>query len=58
MATGAVHVSTPPTSYHPGGVNVLMADSSTRFVRDSVSADVWSGLGGVKDGTTFNAGNL
>jgi prepilin-type N-terminal cleavage/methylation domain-containing protein/prepilin-type processing-associated H-X9-DG protein len=53
-----VHGSTPPTSYHPGGVNVLMADSSTRFVRDAVSADVWSSLGGVKDGIAVSPGSL
>jgi hypothetical protein len=53
-----VHGSTPPTSYHPGGVNVLMSDSSTRFVRESVSADVWSALGGVKDGIPVSAANL
>jgi prepilin-type N-terminal cleavage/methylation domain-containing protein/prepilin-type processing-associated H-X9-DG protein len=54
---GGNHGSTPATSYHPGGVNVLMADGSTRFVRESVSADVWSASGGVKDGITISAGS-
>jgi prepilin-type N-terminal cleavage/methylation domain-containing protein/prepilin-type processing-associated H-X9-DG protein len=56
--TNPVHGSTPASSYHPGGVNVLMADSSVRFIRESVSADVWSAVGGVKDGIPVNAGNL
>jgi prepilin-type processing-associated H-X9-DG protein len=57
-ATNPVHGSTPPTSYHPGGVNVLMADSSTRFIRDNISADVWSALGGSKDGIPISPGSL
>jgi prepilin-type processing-associated H-X9-DG protein len=46
------------SSYHPGGVNVLMADSSVRFVRDAVSADVWSAVAGRKDGKTISSGDL
>ncbi len=54
---GGNHGSTPASSYHPGGVNVLMADSSARFVRDAVSATVWSASGGVKDGIALSAGS-
>jgi prepilin-type processing-associated H-X9-DG protein len=32
-------------SNHPGGVNVLMADGSGRFVKNSVSPQTWMGLG-------------
>ncbi len=32
-------------SYHPGGVNVLMADGSVRFVADGISQAVWRGFG-------------
>ena len=32
-------------SLHPGGVNVLMGDGSTRFVAESISTAVWRGLG-------------
>lgn len=28
----------PPSSYHPGGVLVVMADASTRFITDSIDA--------------------
>ena len=39
-------------SWHPGGVNVLMGDGSTRFVQDSIDLAVWRGLG------TRNGGEL
>ena len=35
----------PPSSYHPGGVSVLMGDGSVRFVKDSVDLATWRGIG-------------
>jgi prepilin-type N-terminal cleavage/methylation domain-containing protein/prepilin-type processing-associated H-X9-DG protein len=35
----------PPTSFHPGGVNMGMADGSVRFVKDSVSLPAFWGIG-------------
>ena len=32
-------------SRHPGGVNVLMADGSSRFIKDSVNFQTWWSLG-------------
>ncbi|WP_435015747.1 DUF1559 domain-containing protein [Tundrisphaera sp. TA3] len=32
-------------SYHPGGVNVSMADGSVRFVKDTVNIGTWRALG-------------
>jgi prepilin-type N-terminal cleavage/methylation domain-containing protein/prepilin-type processing-associated H-X9-DG protein len=32
-------------SLHPGGVNVMMADGSCRFVLETISQPVWRGLG-------------
>ena len=32
-------------SNHPGGVNVMMADGSVRFVKDSISPQTWMALG-------------
>jgi len=32
-------------SYHPGGVNVTMADGSVKFLKDSIDQKVWIGLG-------------
>jgi len=33
------------TSNHPGGVNVLMADGSSRFIKNSISWTAWWSLG-------------
>ena len=38
-----------PSSSHPGGVNVLMADGSVRYVKDTVNQNTWMSLG-TKDG--------
>jgi len=40
-----VYGTSPPTSLHPGGVNVAMADGSVRFIKDTVNVQTWWGLG-------------
>jgi len=35
----------PASSYHPGGVNTLMADGSVRFIKDAVQMRNWWALG-------------
>jgi prepilin-type processing-associated H-X9-DG protein len=37
--------SAPPTSNHPGGVNIAFADGSVRFIKDSVGLQTWWALG-------------
>jgi prepilin-type processing-associated H-X9-DG protein len=37
--------SHPPSSLHPGGVNILMCDGTVRFVSDSVNQLVWTAIG-------------
>jgi prepilin-type processing-associated H-X9-DG protein len=37
-------VQLPPSSYHPGGVNVLFGDGSVRYIKESVALDVWRAL--------------
>ncbi|RMF97498.1 MAG: DUF1559 domain-containing protein [Planctomycetota bacterium] len=37
-------------SYHPGGVNVLFADGSVHFVRETVDLDSWRALGSIRGG--------
>lgn len=48
----------PASSYHPGGVNLLLLDGSVRFAREGVSWNVWQALHGRKEGTPFSAGDL
>jgi prepilin-type N-terminal cleavage/methylation domain-containing protein/prepilin-type processing-associated H-X9-DG protein len=43
--TGSDNMVLYARSLHGGGVNVVLADGSVRFVRDSVDANVWLGLG-------------
>jgi prepilin-type N-terminal cleavage/methylation domain-containing protein/prepilin-type processing-associated H-X9-DG protein len=44
-------------SYHAGGVNVLMADGSVKFVKDSVSRNTWWSLGTKSNGEVIDAGS-
>jgi prepilin-type processing-associated H-X9-DG protein len=42
-------VQQPPSSYHPGGVNLLMGDGAVRFIRDGVFLPTWRALA-IRDG--------
>ena len=45
--TGMVNMSmqVPPSSRHPGGVNMLFGDGSVKFVKNTVSLPTWRALG-------------
>lgn len=38
-------MDSPPSSAHPGGVNVVFCDGSVRFIADAVSLATWQALG-------------
>lgn len=42
-------------SYHPGGVHALHGDGSVRFVKDSISGNIWRALGTVSGGEVLSA---
>jgi prepilin-type N-terminal cleavage/methylation domain-containing protein/prepilin-type processing-associated H-X9-DG protein len=54
-SSGAVSNFSNSDSYHPGGVNVLMADGSVRFMKDSISLPVWWGLGTIQGGEVISS---
>jgi len=45
-------------SYHPGGVNVLLMDGSTRQIRNGISIGVWRALGTRAGGEMVNWNEL
>jgi prepilin-type N-terminal cleavage/methylation domain-containing protein/prepilin-type processing-associated H-X9-DG protein len=47
--------SAPPTSNHPGGVNICFADGSVRFIKDTVALQPWWALGTRNGGETVSA---
>jgi Protein of unknown function (DUF1559) len=53
MANMAMQV--PPSSNHPGGVNVLMGDASGRFVKTTVDVQTWRNLGTRNGGEVISA---
>ena len=42
-------------SNHPGGVNVLFADGSVRFVKDSINPQTWMALGTKANGEVITS---
>jgi prepilin-type processing-associated H-X9-DG protein len=43
------------SSMHPGGVNVMMADGSVRFIKNSVSQLVWYGIASMNGGEAISS---
>jgi prepilin-type processing-associated H-X9-DG protein len=52
------YMQVPPSSAHPGGVNVLAGDGSVRFVKNSVSLPVWRAFGSREGGEVISADAL
>ncbi|APZ93754.1 DUF1559 domain-containing protein [Fuerstiella marisgermanici] len=42
-----------PSSYHTGGVQVLLADGSVRFVSENIDQRTWIGAGSISGGETL-----
>jgi len=47
--------SAPPSSNHPGGVNIALADGSVKFVKDTVNLQAWWALGSRSLGEPLSA---
>jgi prepilin-type N-terminal cleavage/methylation domain-containing protein/prepilin-type processing-associated H-X9-DG protein len=52
---GPVYAAITADSYHPGGVNILAADGSVRFIKDSVNGNSWRALGTIAGGEVVSA---
>ena len=55
--TGSAHSHKAARSRHPGGVNVIMADGSLRFVQDDISLATWRAMGTMNGGETVSDAN-
>jgi prepilin-type processing-associated H-X9-DG protein len=44
MSMANMAVQLPPSSYHPGGVNLLFGDGSVKFMKETVALNVWRAL--------------
>jgi prepilin-type processing-associated H-X9-DG protein len=42
-------------SYHPGGINVLLADGSVKFIKDAINQTTWWALGTINGGEVIGA---
>ncbi len=47
---GPTFAAVTARSFHPGGVHVLLADGSVRFVSDAIDGDLWRALGSIAGG--------
>ena len=46
------------SSRHPGGVQMLSADGTVRFVKESVQGNIWGALGSVAGGEVVGSGDF
>ncbi len=59
MRSGAyARMVNPPTSYHPGGVNVLFLDGSVHFIKETIDRAPWRALGTRCGGEVVSASDL
>jgi prepilin-type processing-associated H-X9-DG protein len=54
-ALGPTFAAITSRSYHPGGVNALLADGSVRFIKSSIAGSVWRALGSINGGEVISA---
>ncbi len=52
---GPTYAAITSRSYHPGGVNCLLGDSSVRFVKQTIDGRIWRALGSVAGGEVVSA---
>ena len=55
MAMVNMSVQIPPSSQHPGGVNLLLGDGSVRFIKSTIALNIWRALGTRNGGEVTSA---
>ena len=55
LGSGSLAMYAEADSYHPGGVNTLMADGSVRFIKNSINQLTWFALGTKANGEVISA---
>jgi prepilin-type N-terminal cleavage/methylation domain-containing protein/prepilin-type processing-associated H-X9-DG protein len=55
ISSGSVANFSNADSYHPGGVNVMMADGSCRFIKNAINQMTWWGLGTIGGGEVISS---
>jgi prepilin-type processing-associated H-X9-DG protein len=53
--TGGAVAWNASRSRHPGGVNILFADGSVKFIKDSVNVSSWRALGSMAGGEVISS---
>jgi prepilin-type processing-associated H-X9-DG protein len=53
--SGAYATFSNAESYHPGGVNVLMADGHVAFIKNSINRTTWWALGTIAGGEVISS---
>ncbi len=51
----ALRAVMPPSSRHPGGVNLLAGDGSVKFIKNTINTPVWRALGTISGGEVISA---
>ena len=54
-AYGVIDSFIAASSFHPGGVNVLLMDGSARFIKSSINLSIWNALGTRAGGEVVSA---
>jgi prepilin-type processing-associated H-X9-DG protein len=55
FAGGPMFAAISTSSFHPSGVNALLADGSVRFYKSSITGTVWRARGTVQGGEVIGA---
>jgi prepilin-type N-terminal cleavage/methylation domain-containing protein/prepilin-type processing-associated H-X9-DG protein len=52
---GPTFAAVTARSYHPGGVNAVLADGSVRFIKSTIDGNTWRALGTIRGGEVLSS---